>query len=189
MITLPVLRHFHVFNAGQCKGITAPDAPAYEPLAFSPIERAEAVVREYQDGPAIEHRGGQACYLPKPDRVVMPTQERFVSAEAYYATLFHELGHSTAHSARLDRGVDREPSPFGSADYGKEELVAEMAAAFLCGHAQIEPAVIENAAAYLQGWLKALKADTRLVITAAGAAQKAADWVLGVRPVEVVDAL
>jgi antirestriction protein ArdC len=88
-------------------------------------------------------------------------------------------GHSTGHSKRLDRKLDTDPKPFGSADYGREELIAEMAAAFLCGHVGIRPAVIENQAAYLQGWLKQLKDDKRLVIAAAGAAQKDADWIRG----------
>jgi antirestriction protein ArdC len=81
----------------------------------------------------------------------------------------------------LDRGLDANPKPFGSPDYGKEELCAEMSAAFLCGHAGIHPSVIENQAAYLQGWLKQLKDDKRLVIAAAGAGQKAADWIRGER--------
>jgi antirestriction protein ArdC len=85
--------------------------------------------------------------------------------------------HSTGHSKHLDRTLDSDPKPFGTPDYGKEELVAEMAAAFLCGHAGITPTVLENQAAYLQGWLKTLKADKKLVIGAAGQAQRAADWI------------
>ena len=83
--------------------------------------------------------------------------------------------------AWLDRGLDSDPQPFGSPDYGKEELVAEMASAFLSAHAGIKPATIENQAAYLQGWLKQLRGDKRLVVAAAGAAQKAADWIRGER--------
>jgi antirestriction protein ArdC len=86
-----------------------------------------------------------------------------------------------AHSTRLDRKLDTEPKPFGSADYGKEELVAEMSAAFLCSYAGIQPVVIGNQAAYLSGWLKQLKSDKKLVISAAGQAQRAADWIRGER--------
>ena len=89
--------------------------------------------------------------------------------------------HSIGHSNRLDRGLYADPKPVGSPDYCKEELIAETGAAFLCRRAGIVPAVIENQVAYLQGWLNALKADKRLIITAAGACQKAADWVQGVR--------
>ncbi len=82
---------------------------------------------------------------------LMPEACRFVDRESYYATLFHELVHSTGHSTRLDRGLDTDPSPFGSADYSKEEPVAEMGAAFLAAAAGISPATIEQSAAYIAG--------------------------------------
>ena len=132
-------------------------------------------------GLAIVRPEHQAFYRRVTDSVHMPEQTRFATAEEYYSTLFHELSHSTGHSTRLDRKVDTEPQPFGSSDYGKEELVAEMAAAFLCGEVGIKPAVIDNQAAYIGGWLKQLKSEKKLVIAAAGAAQKAADWIRGER--------
>jgi antirestriction protein ArdC len=178
---VPVLRYYNVFNASQCDGIDVPDAVKFTPLDFQPIEAAEAIIRGYADGPAIEHGGQQAYYRPKTDTVRLPEPTRFASAEEYFSTLFHEAGHSTGHSRRLDRKLDTDPKPFASPDYGREELVAEMAAAFLCGQAGIRPAVIANQAAYLQGWLSQLKSDKRLVIAAAGAAQKAADWIRGER--------
>ncbi len=178
---IPVLRYYNVFNVEQCDGITAPDAVPFVPTDFKPIEAAEALAKAYADGPAVEHGGQQAYYRPSLDSVQMPDPTRFASCEEYYSTLFHELSHSTGHSKRLDRGLDSNPKPFGSPDYGKEELVAEMAAAFLCGEVGIKPAVIENQAAYIGGWLKQLKNDKKLVIAAAGAAQKAADWIRGIR--------
>ncbi len=183
-VTVPVLRHYNVFNVEQCEGIEVPDAPVFEPIAFSPVEAAETIVNGFAGRPEIVHDGlgsGRAYYLPKGDEVHLPSPSRFVSPEAYYATLFHELAHSTGHSTRIDRGLDTALAPFGSPDYAKEELVAEMAAAFLCGHAGIVPAVIENAAAYLAGWIKTLKGDKRLAVSAAGAAQRAADWIRGDR--------
>ena len=181
-VRVPVLRHYNVFNAEQCNGIEVPDVPAFEPVAFTPIEQAERIVSGYEGGPKVEHGGSLACYLPLSDLVRVPEPERFISAEAYYSTLFHELAHSTGHSGRLNRGIDVDLAPFGSPDYGKEELVAEMAAAFLSGTCGIQPATIENSAAYVQGWIKTLKGDKRLAVHAAGAAQKAADGVQGVRP-------
>lgn len=175
---VPVLRYYNVFNAAaQCEGIEVPDAPAFEPIDFKPIEAAEAIAKGYEGAPALEHGGSQAYYRAGEDTVRMPEPARFRSAEEYYSTLFHEYAHSTGHSKRLDRRLDTDPKPFGSPDYGKEELVAEMAAAFLCGHAGITPTVIENQIAYVQGWLKTIKADKKLVITAAGQAQRAADWI------------
>jgi antirestriction protein ArdC len=179
--TVPVLRYYNVFNVEQTEGIKAPDAVAFTPTEFHPVEEADRMVNAYAYGPAIEHGGTQAYYRPITDSVRIPEPTRFASSEEYYSTLFHELAHSTGHSKRIDRKLDTDPKPFGSPDYGREELVAEMAAAFLCGHAGIRPAVIENQAAYVQGWLKTIKQDKKLVIAAAGAAQKAADWIRGER--------
>lgn len=177
---IPLLRYYNVFNVAQCDGVEAPDAAPFEPLAFRPLEAAESIVKGYANPPAIAHDGGScAYYRPSSDSVHMPERERMASVEAYYATLFHELAHSTGHVSRLNRGLGERVAAFGSADYGREELVAEMAAAFLCGHAGIEPATIENQASYVASWLKTLKADKRLAVTSAGAAQRAADCVLG----------
>lgn len=176
--TVPVLRHYRVFNTEQCEGIETPDAVPFEPLAFTPLETCEQIAAGYPSGPQISHGGTKAYYRPSTDVVRMPEPERFTSPEEYYATLFHELAHSTGHSSRLDRGLDTKPTAFGSAQYGREELIAEVAAAFLCAEAGIHPAVIANSAAYLQGWLKCLKQDKKLILSAAGAGQKAADWIM-----------
>lgn len=176
-----VLRYYQVFNACQCDGITIPDAPVYTPSALNPVEAAELILQGYAGGPSVLRRGSQAFYRPSVDEVHIPEPTRFASTNEFYSTLFHELGHSTGHSSRLDRGLDTDPKPFGSPDYSKEELIAECTAAFLCGEAGIVPSVIENQAAYLQGWIKALKGDKKLIIAAAGAAQRAADWILGNR--------
>lgn len=184
-VKLPVLRYFNVFNVEQCEGIKVADAvptPELQPTPFTPIEAAESIAREYQGGPSVQHTGGRAYYMPTSDAVRIPEPSRFESPELYYATLFHELSHSTGHSSRLDRGIDTSLAPFGSPDYGREELVAEMAAAFLCGHAGIAPVTVENNAAYIGGWIKSLKGDKRLAVVAAGAAQRAADWIRGERP-------
>lgn len=179
--TIPMLRYYNVFNLSQIEGIAAPDVVPFTPTEFNPIEAAESIVKGYEGCPVIEHGGQQAYYRPSSDTVRMPEASRFATNEEYYSTLFHELAHSTGHRSRLDRGFEDSPRPFGSADYGKEELIAEMAAAFLGGQAGIKPAVIENQAAYIGGWLKQLKSDKKLVIAAAGSAQKAADWIKGER--------
>ena len=109
----------------------------------------------------------------------MPRPEVFEQAEAYYATLFHELTHSTGHRSRLDRKLDASLAPFGSRDYSKEELVAEMGAAFLSGESGILETNLDQAAAYVDGWLRRLKNDRKLVVVTAAQAQKAADYILG----------
>lgn len=181
-VTVPVLRYYNLFNVEQCDGVTGTPIEAVEPpAAFTPIESAERIAQGYTDGPNLQHVGSQAFYLPAADTVRMPKPFRFVSPEEYYCVLFHEQAHSTGHSKRLNRKLDTAPAPFGSPDYGREELVAEMAAAFLCGDAGIIPVTVENSAAYIGNWIKTLQGDKRLAIAAAGAAQKAADWIRGIR--------
>lgn len=181
---LPVLRHYNVFNAEQCEGVEVPNtAPTdHDAQPFEPLTACEAIVAGYANGPAIEHRAGTARYLPSRDQVQIPVPLAFEDRESYYAVLFHELVHSVGHTSRLNRcfdGPDGGPAPFGSAEYGKEELVAEMGAAFLAAVGGISPPTIEQSASYIDNWKKQIAGDTRLVVAAAGAAQKSADWVLG----------
>lgn len=181
-IEIPMLKHFIGFNVEQIDGIEPPDAPKPEPDAkqFEPLQIAEQIIDGYKGKPAIKHDGGRrAFYRPSTDSVHMPLPERFDARETYYSTLFHELTHSTGHSDRLNRGLDTELAPFGSPDYSREELVAEMGAAFLCAASGISPPTIEQSASYLQSWINVLKGDKRLVVGAASAAQKAADLILG----------
>jgi antirestriction protein ArdC len=145
-VTLPVLRHYNVFNAEQCDEIKVPDAPdlTVEIPPFEPIDQAAAIVAGYHDPPQISHVGSKACYRPGEDKVLIASPGRFEAREDYYGTLFHELAHSTGHTKRLARGLDEAPAPFGSPDYSKEELVAEMSAAFLNASAGISPPTIEQ---------------------------------------------
>jgi antirestriction protein ArdC len=179
IITKTVLRRFYVFNIEQCNGIKTTEQEETPTIPFHPIAEAQRIVAAYEQPPTIEHKGFYAYYRPATDTVRIPEPEQFASATEYYATIFHELSHSTGHKRRLNRKLDAEPQAFGALEYGKEELVAEMAAAFLCRRCGISTAVIENQAAYIQGWLKQIRQDKKLVITAASAAQKAADWILG----------
>jgi len=181
-VTLPVLRHYNVFSVEQCAGIKIPDAGEkyQEQAPFEPLQQAETIMAGYEKGPTITHGGSRACYRPSIDEIVIAEPERFEQPESYYSTLFHEAVHSTGHSSRLKRGLDAEaPAPFGSTDYSKEELIAEMGASFLNAAAGISPPTIEQSAAYIDNWRKQLKDDKRLVVQAAGSAQRAADWILG----------
>ena len=179
---VPLLRHFNVFNAEQCEGLKAPDAIVIDgppPPPFVPLDECERIIAGYANPPTIEHGGSRACYLPREDKIEIAKPERFVSGEDYYATLFHEVAHSTGHERRLNR-QEGMASLFGDENYSKEELVAELGAAFLAATAGISPPTIDNAAAYIRGWSKAFKEDKKLIVSAAGAAQRAADHVLGV---------
>ena len=179
-------RYYSVFNLAQCDGLKT-DAPVL-PVAreFTPLESAEMVAArylEFANAPRLRHGGPQAFYTVTLDYVQMPDRETFRTSEGYYSTLFHELVHSTRHASRLDRRNENEAAniarQFGSEDYSKEELTAELGAAFLCAESEIaNDATLANSAAYIQGWLKALKNDRQMVITAAQRAQRAADYIL-----------
>ncbi len=174
---IPLLRYYSVFNVEQCEGIKVPD-PEEEIHIFSPVERAEEIVTYMPNRPVISYGGKSASYSPLGDSIKMPTPEQFISSEEFYSTLFHELTHSTGHVSRVGRKSVQEPSYFGSHEYSKEELVAEMGAAFLCASSGIEQKTLENSAAYISGWLSELKNDKKMLVTAAAQAQKAADYIL-----------
>lgn len=180
------LKVFHVFSVEQVDGLSDKLKklcfPELKQSEFTPIEACEKVVALMPQPPKIQHAEQRAYYSQHLDYVNMPVPESFTGPEEYYSTLFHELGHSTGHETRLNRKTLTAIASFGSHTYSKEELVAEMTAAFLCAKTGISGAVIANQAAYLQGWLKVLKGDPKLVISAASQAQHAADFVLAVKP-------
>jgi antirestriction protein ArdC len=163
-----------VFNVEQCEGI---DSPMIAP-AVNPIEECERIVSQMPNPPAME-QDARAWYKPSTDTVGMPSRNAFNSAEEYYSTLFHELTHSTGHSSRIGRDGIEKLNTFGSESYSKEELIAEMGAAMLCGVAGIERMTLSNSAAYLRSWIDVLKSDSRMVVSAASQAQKAADYIQG----------
>jgi len=181
-VKIPVLRYYTVFNIEQCEDIPADKIPALEDAADekSPIEAAQTIIDNMPQLPSIKHGGNKACYSPFLDVVAMPEFEQFDRPEFYYNVLFHELAHAAGHHSRLDRKEVVHVQPFGSEDYSKEELVAEMTAAYLCGVTGIEQTTITNSAAYIQSWLRELKNDRKLVVLAAAAAQKAADFIQGI---------
>ena len=171
------LRSYTVFSVSQCDGLELPAPEAEgETVPFIPIERAEETIAK--TGAEISHGGNRAFYRPATDQIQMPNKEAFHAPEEYYSTAFHELAHWTGHTSRLARKGIEDVAAFGSATYSKEELIAEMGAAFLCAEHGID-STLENSAAYLQGWIKALKGDSSLAISAAGAASKAANFILG----------
>jgi antirestriction protein ArdC len=175
----PLLRYYTVFNAEQTEGIAVPSPIDAAPAA--PIDAAEQIVAGMPRAPRIVESldGDGAYYAPRLDTVHMPARSRFRRSKDFYGVLFHELTHSTGHVSRLNRATLNEAGRFGDANYSREELVAEMGAAFLCGVAGIENSTIEQSAAYLKGWLRALSSEPRMLVIAAAQAQKAADYILG----------
>jgi antirestriction protein ArdC len=149
-----------------------------ETRAIDPIAQAERIIAEMPNSPAIEYHGSLAFYRPSTDTVVLPPRDTFVSPQGFYQSIYHELLHSTGHPKRLARPGISESIHFGSERYSREELVSELGAAFLCAAAGIDNATLEDHAAYLRGWLDALKADQRAIVQAAAQAQRGADYIL-----------
>lgn len=189
-----IVRSYRVVNLDQCQGPGIDqfrdkhpaDRPAHNDN--DPIAGCEQIVAGMPSSPAIRHGGNRACYWPDSDQISMPKRETFVSSEAYYSTIFHELSHSTGHPDRLNRKTLVAGAPFRSPTYSREELIAEMGAAFLCAEAGIDDPTIDNSASYLQGWLKYLSSDPKALLVAGAQAQKAADHILGWAGVEEVEA-
>ena len=182
---IPMLRAYTVFNTDQIDGL--PVATPAQPSAITEsmstrIERADAFIAATRA--TIVHRGNRACYIPSADRIEMPPYGQFIdtptasAAEGYYATVLHELVHWTSPSHRCDRDLGKR---FGDHAYAREELVAEIGAAFLCADLSITLEPRPDHAAYLGNWLAVLKSDKRAIFTAAALAQKAVDWLTGIR--------
>lgn len=175
---IPFLRYYRVFEINkQCEGLSSKRNDQI--FEHDPIEEAERICAGYVNAPDMRHGSGRACYRPADDVVSVPPLCDYAKAEEYYSTLFHELVHSTGHSSRLKRSGITELASFGDESYSKEELIAEIGAAMLCGVAGINNSTIENSAAYVGSWLRKLKEDKRLIVQAAAQAQKAADYILG----------
>jgi antirestriction protein ArdC len=161
--TIPLLRAFTVFNVAQIDGLPE-SAPAMPVVSnFSAADAALAQAR-------IDHGGDRACYIPALDAIRMPHVSQFRSIADYYSTALHELTHWTASRCAREFG-----KKFGDTAYAREELVAEMGAAFLCGQFGIEGKL--QHAEYIGNWIAVLKGDKRAVLMAASAAQKAADFI------------
>jgi antirestriction protein ArdC len=156
------------------------EKPTTTPNAVEQAEACEALVNGWENRPTL-HLTNQlemrAYYVPRTDSVHMPARSRFVDAAHYFSTLFHELVHSTGHGSRLNRTFG---AHFGDELYSKEELVAEMGAAYLCAIAGIaNDQTDRNTTAYLQSWIAKLEEDNRLIVHAAANAQRAVDSIMG----------
>ncbi|TWB03668.1 ArdC family protein [Bradyrhizobium stylosanthis] len=169
---IPFLRRYTVFNVDQCEHL--PDELRAEPQAAPErqiVPQAEALAAATLAD--IRIGGNEAFYAPSMDCVHIPPQPAFFEQINFYRTLFHELGHWTGHPSRLERDLS---GPFGSKPYAKEELVAELTAAFICAALTIKPTV--RHADYLGSWLSVLREDNRAIFQAASKASKAADFLL-----------
>jgi len=189
-----IIRAYRVVNLDQIAGPGADKFREKHPPVSGPVNdndpiaACDEIVANMPQRPGVRYGGDKAYFRPWTDTVHMPKRNTFISSEAFYATLFHELTHSTGHEDRLNRKSLTDGTPFGSPTYSREELVAEMGAAFLCAMAGIADPTIQNSASYIHSWLRFLKSDPKALIVAGAQAQKASDFILGAAGVEEVEA-
>lgn len=179
--TIPLLRYYNVFHISQVDGV--------EPLAeeqlndeVEPIEAGDKIITNYINRDHlnfIECKSNKAYYSPSNDTVVVPLKEQYNLINEYYSTTFHELTHSTGHKDRLNRLQSGAVASFGSENYSKEELVAEIGSATLMSIAGIEtPKTFRNSTAYIQNWLQVLRNDNKFIVSASSKAEKAVNYIL-----------
>ena len=167
----PYVMHFYVFNASQIEGVPSLESKKYE---WTPEEKAEDIIKK--SGAVIKcDQSNRAFYDPRSDEIHLPQREQFATGEKFYGTALHELGHWTGHESRLNREVGKHH--FGTEEYAKEELRAELTSLFLSGETGI-PQDIGSHAAYIQSWIKVLKEDKNEIFKAARDAEKALEYVV-----------
>jgi len=180
--SIPYLKSYMVFNVEQIEGLP----PQYQPQTAAPasaeIRRTQAESFIAATRAIIRFGGDRAYYAPAFDVIQLPPPPAFRDMEGYYGTVLHELTHWTGHASRCARELNGHR--FGSEAYAFEELVAELGSAFLCAELGITPEVRDDHAAYLASWLTVLKQDKRAIFAAASQAQRAADYVRGLQPME-----
>lgn len=178
---IPLLRYYNVFHISQVDGVE-PLAPEQLNNEVEPIEAGDRIITDYitrEHLNFIECKSNQAYYSPSNDTVVVPLKEQYNLINEYYSTTFHELTHSTGHKDRLNRLQTGAVAAFGSENYSKEELVAEIGSATLMSIAGIEtPKTFRNSTAYIQNWLQVLRNDNKFIVSASSKAEKAVNYIL-----------
>lgn len=170
-----------IYNLDQTEGITS-NIPVNQLSLWGLSGSAENIIENCNNKPKIIHDYANAYYSPVEDCIAIPRKSQFLSNEEYYSTYFHELVHSTGHPKRLNRSLFLKAIRNYDVDYAKEELVAELGAAFLCYHAEIINKTRKESSSYINSWLQALKNDRTLLFTASSQAQKAVNYVFNKRP-------
>lgn len=181
---IPYLRYYSVFHIDDTEGVKPHKRDEYMPTEWNPEEEAERVISDYvkRSGITLEMlEQNRAYYSPMEDKVVLPLRKQFNGSTEFYSTAFHEFTHSTGHKSRLNRFADGEaPAAFGDENYSKEELVAEIGSCSIMNRLGLETGnSFRNSAAYLQSWIKALRNDKRMIVSAASKAEKAMRLILG----------
>ena len=180
---IPLLKYFNVFHISQVDGVEP--LPADDLNNIESIEKAENILHDYwtREDITVEHiASNKAYHSPSYDLIHLPLFEQFKEANEYYSTAFHESVHSTMKESRCNRAEERKGKlvAFGSEDYSKEELVAEIGSASLMNIIGIETKKsFRNSSAYIQNWLSVLRNDVKFIVSASNKAEKAVSYILG----------
>jgi antirestriction protein ArdC len=175
---LSFLKYFYIFNYDQTENLPNKDKDIKK-IDFKPLKKAQSIVNTYlnKQNIKLQHQTQRAYYNPASDYINMPKPDTFTSKSAYYATLFHELTHSTGHKKRLDRGLQK--NSMYKQEYSKEELVAELGSAFLSSKARINNKdSLKNNVGYIKSWLKFLQNDPSYIISGAAKASRATNYII-----------
>ncbi len=181
-----LLKYFNVFNISDIENLPEKYLSKIKAVKtdFSEVKTAEEIIKNYLDAPKFEYCSGTPHYSPGSDTIRTPAKEYFKNSNHYYSTIFHEMGHSTGHEKRLNRFKNYSKAfKFGDSEYAKEELTAELTAAFLMAETK-ESLNINNKAAYIKSWLTVLQNDKRMIINSSCMAQKAVKFILFGKEVE-----
>ena len=179
---VPLLRYYRVFHERDVEGYEPPKSnePEFdESLNKVKIKTADDIIDDYCNtprGPRLVHQDRIPCYKPSLDYIVLPEKKQFISISKYYSTLFHEMIHSTGHADRLDRKLNE--GAFNRHSYSREELVAEIGAAYLSNVADLPEQDIDNHASYIQSWMHALKNNPKWIVWASSRAEQACRLIL-----------
>lgn len=178
---IPYLKYINVFHISQVDGVEPLEK---NEIKHEPVVEAEKIKVDYEEREHFviqEKITNDAFYSPSKDFIQVPCREQYNDIIEFYSTLFHEMVHSTGHKNRLGRFDEcSKLVAFGSEDYSKEELVAEIGSATLMNVIGIETAkTFKNSAAYIQNWLRVLKNDNKFIVSASSKAEKAVKYILG----------
>ena len=180
---IPYLKTYTVFRVDDCDGISKRWQPKTKDNAITPIKQAEDIINQYLSREKIELKNerNEAFYSVKHDYINMPVINNFRSYEDYASVMLHEICHSSGHPSRLGRfKAGDTSSPFGSPNYSREELVAEIGCSFLLNRLGISNSrTLQQNAAYIKSWIQALHNDISLIAVAAGRAERAVEFILG----------
>ena len=174
----PMLRYYNVFNIAQLRDVPPEFMTAAQGADNKELFECQSIIDGMPNPPKIEHKKQEAFYMPKADIINMPRMKSFKASEEYYATLFHELIHSTGHSSRLNRDEIMQSDGFGNDKYALEELVAELGSCYLRSLCGLDINDMSQNASYIKGWLDVLKGDKRFIIKAASKAQQGVNYII-----------